>query len=30
MHRDIKSANIFYNNEGDIVLADFGLSKKEN
>jgi len=32
MHRDIKSANIFYKNDGNTVLADFGLAKtiKEN
>lgn len=27
IHRDIKSNNILYNHEGEIVLMDFGVSR---
>jgi len=30
IHRDLKAANIFYKNDGNLVLADFGLAKKIN
>ena len=30
IHRDIKSQNIFLKSEGDILIGDFGVSKKDN
>ena len=30
MHRDLKIANILYNNRGQIKLADFGLARLGN
>lgn len=30
IHRDIKSQNIFLKSEGDLLIGDFGVSKKDN
>ena len=28
MHRDVKPANILFDRDGNVVLADFGTAKK--